>query len=169
MFWQISAFTFLIKQKNVKLFFYIWLDFKKVTANDNKERGVVVTRNTRPPPPPPPPLTDLLRPFPCFAVRSSSAHEGKLIIFERFHCSLTKTIELNWKLVKLIGKFEICSIEPTFVKLAPVSHFSDLLHNISKTSTVTHLFFFRSFHWYINDLRYILEKTTKIYWQKLEI
>ena len=30
-----------------------------------------------------------------FAVRSSSAHEGKIIIFERFQCSLTKTIQLN--------------------------------------------------------------------------
>ena len=34
----------------------------------------------------------VLRSFPCtcFAVRSSSAHEGKIIIFERFQCSLTK-------------------------------------------------------------------------------
>ena len=36
-----------------------------------------------------------LRSFPCFAVRSSSAHEGKIIIFERFHCSLTKIIQLT--------------------------------------------------------------------------
>ena len=33
-----------------------------------------------------------LRSFHRFAVRSSSAHEGKIIIFERFQCSLTKTI-----------------------------------------------------------------------------
>ena len=33
--------------------------------------------------------------FHRFAVRSSSAHEGKIIIFERFQCSLTKTIQLN--------------------------------------------------------------------------
>ena len=36
-----------------------------------------------------------LRSFYRFAVRSSSAHEGKIIIFERFKCSLTKTIQLN--------------------------------------------------------------------------
>ena len=30
-----------------------------------------------------------LRSFHCFAVCSSSAHEGKIIVFERFHCSLT--------------------------------------------------------------------------------
>ena len=47
---------------------------------------------------------------PCFAVRSSSAHEGKIIIFKRFHCSLTKIIQLNRQLVKLIGKIEMCSI-----------------------------------------------------------
>ena len=43
--------------------------------------------------------------FHCFAVRSSSAHEGKIIIFDRFYCSLTKLCR-----VKLIGKIEICSI-----------------------------------------------------------
>ena len=36
-----------------------------------------------------------LRSFPCFAVRSSSAHEGKIITFDRFHCSMTKNIQLN--------------------------------------------------------------------------
>ena len=36
-----------------------------------------------------------LRSFHRFAVRSSSAHEGKIIIFERFQCFLTKTIQLN--------------------------------------------------------------------------
>ena len=51
-----------------------------------------------------------LRSFSCFAVRSSSAHEGKITILERFRCSLTKIIQLNWELVKLIGKIEICSI-----------------------------------------------------------
>ena len=50
-----------------------------------------------------------LRSFPCFAVRSSSAHEGNIIL-EIFRCSLTKIIQLNCQLVKLIGKFEICSI-----------------------------------------------------------
>ena len=51
-----------------------------------------------------------LRSFHRFAVRSSSAHEGKIIIFERFQCSLTKTIEVNWQLEKLIGQIKICSI-----------------------------------------------------------
>ena len=37
----------------------------------------------------------LLRSFPCFAVRSSSAHEVKIKIFERFQCSLTNIIQLN--------------------------------------------------------------------------
>ena len=37
----------------------------------------------------------ILRSFHRFAVRSSSAHEGKSIIFERFQCSLTETIQLN--------------------------------------------------------------------------
>ena len=37
----------------------------------------------------------LLRSFPCFAVRSSSVQEGKIIIFERFHCSLIKIVQLN--------------------------------------------------------------------------
>ena len=35
------------------------------------------------------------RSFHRIAVRSSSVHEGKIIIFERFQCSLTKTIQLN--------------------------------------------------------------------------
>ena len=48
--------------------------------------------------------------IPLFCSGSSSAHEGKIIIFERFHCSLTKIIQLNCQLVKLIGKIEICSI-----------------------------------------------------------
>ena len=60
-----------------------------------------------------------LRSFPYFAVRSSSAHEGKIIIFERFHCSLTKIIQLIWELVKLIGKFETCSIQANFYKTRP--------------------------------------------------
>ena len=42
-----------------------------------------------------PHFAQLLRSFYRFAVRSSSAHEGKIIIFERFQCSLTKTIQLN--------------------------------------------------------------------------
>ena len=33
--------------------------------------------------------------IPCFAVRSSSAHVGKIVILERFHCSLTKLINLD--------------------------------------------------------------------------
>ena len=36
-----------------------------------------------------------LRSFHRFAVGSSFAHEGKIIIFERYQCSLTKTIQLN--------------------------------------------------------------------------
>ena len=40
-------------------------------------------------------VTLSLRSFHRFAVRSSSAHEGKIIIFEKFQCSLTKTIQLN--------------------------------------------------------------------------
>ena len=43
--------------------------------------------------------------FHCFAVRSSSAHEDKIIIFDKFYCSLTKLCK-----IKLIGKIEICSI-----------------------------------------------------------
>ena len=34
----------------------------------------------------------LLRSFPHFALRSSSAHEGKIIIFERFQCFFTNII-----------------------------------------------------------------------------
>ena len=45
-----------------------------------------------------------LRSFPCFAVRSSSAHGGKIVFFERFHCSLTKVIQLNWQLEKINRK-----------------------------------------------------------------
>ena len=59
-----------------------------------------------------------LRWFSCSAVRSSSAHEGKIIVFERFHCSL-KSIQLNWELVKLVGKFEICSVFANFCKTRP--------------------------------------------------
>ena len=40
-------------------------------------------------------LYHILRSFPCFAVQSSSAHEDKIIISERFHCSLTNIIQLN--------------------------------------------------------------------------
>ena len=40
-------------------------------------------------------ITQYLRSFHPFAVHSSSGHEGKIIIFERFQCSLTKTIRLN--------------------------------------------------------------------------
>ena len=36
-----------------------------------------------------------LKVIPCSAVRSSSAHVGKIIIFERFHCSLKNLIKLN--------------------------------------------------------------------------
>ena len=32
-----------------------------------------------------------LRSLPCFAVRNSCAHGRKVVIFKRFHCSLTKT------------------------------------------------------------------------------
>ena len=60
-----------------------------------------------------------LRSFHRFAVRGSSAHEGKIIIFERFQCSLSKTIQLNRQLVKLIGKIEICSISANFCKTRP--------------------------------------------------
>ena len=56
------------------------------------------------------PLNPLLRSFPRFALCSSSAHTGKIIIFERFQCSLTSVIQSNWHLVKLIGKIEISSI-----------------------------------------------------------
>ena len=66
-----------------------------------------------------PTWTVTLRSFPCFSVRSSSAHEGKIIIFERFQCSLTNIIQLNWHLVKLIGKIEICLIEANFCKTRP--------------------------------------------------
>ena len=41
----------------------------------------------------------LIKVIPCFAVHSSSVHEGKIIIFERFHSSLTKIIQLNCQLV----------------------------------------------------------------------
>ena len=48
-------------------------------------------------------------------------------------------------MVKLIGKMEIFWFKPAFVKLTPGSsekwaknvHFSDILHNISKTNLVT--------------------------------
>ena len=50
---------------------------------------------------------------------SCSAKEGKIIIFEIFHCSLTKIVQLNLELVKLIGKFEICSIEANFCETRP--------------------------------------------------
>ena len=49
-------------------------------------------------------------------MRSSSARERKIIIFERFHCSLENIIQLNWQLVKLIRKIEICSIWVNFCK-----------------------------------------------------
>ena len=42
--------------------------------------------------------SDLLRSFPCLAVGSSSAHKGKVIIFERFQCSLTNNIYFKIKL-----------------------------------------------------------------------
>ena len=64
-----------------------------------------------------------LRSFHCFAVRSS-AHGGKIIIFERFHCSLTNIIQFNWQLVKIIRKIEICLIWANFCELV---HFSDIL------------------------------------------
>ena len=48
--------------------------------------------------------------IPHFAVRSSSAHEGKIIILERFNCSLTSILQLKGQLIKLIGNIEICSI-----------------------------------------------------------
>ena len=41
-----------------------------------------------------------LRSFACFTMRSSSAHEGKIIFFERFHCSYTVKLrigKINWK------------------------------------------------------------------------
>ena len=45
-----------------------------------------------------------LKSFLCFAVRSSSAHEGKIVIFDKLHCSLTKIMQfkliigkINWK------------------------------------------------------------------------
>ena len=50
---------------------------------------------------------------------SFSAHEGKIVIFEKFHCSLTNIIWLNWHLVKLIRKIEICSISANFCKTHP--------------------------------------------------
>ena len=37
-------------------------------------------------------------------------HECKIIIFKRFHCSLTTIIQLGWQLVNLVGNIEICSI-----------------------------------------------------------
>ena len=40
-------------------------------------------------------LDKVLRSLHRFAVRNSSAHGGKIIIFEIFQCSLTKTIQLN--------------------------------------------------------------------------
>ena len=36
-----------------------------------------------------------LRSLPCFAVRNSCAHGRKVVIFKRFHCSLTKLIQLS--------------------------------------------------------------------------
>ena len=100
--------------------------------------------------------------------------EGKIIILERFCCSLTKIIQLNCKLVKLIGKIEICSLLANFCKLAPGPlgkwaknvHFSDNLHNIPKQVRWPLIF---SDHFIgINDLRSL--KTLKIiYRPKLEI
>ena len=63
------------------------------------------------------------RSFPCFAVRSFSAHKSKVIIFKRFHCSLTKIRQLNWQLVKLIGKLQISSIWTNFCKTRPMLPF----------------------------------------------
>ena len=40
-------------------------------------------------------LHERLRSFPRFALRSSSVHEGKIIIFERFQSSLTIITQLN--------------------------------------------------------------------------
>ena len=63
----------------------------------------------------------MLRSFPRFALHSSSANEDKIIIFDRFQCSLANIIQLNRHLVKLIGKIEICSIQANLCKLAPGS------------------------------------------------
>ena len=40
-------------------------------------------------------VNDLKSHSPVCAVRSYSAHESKIIVFERFHCSLTKINQLN--------------------------------------------------------------------------
>ena len=54
-----------------------------------------------------------LRYFPCFAVRSSSAHEGKIIIFERFHCPFTKITQLNWQFnIRSIFKSKLLQNSP---------------------------------------------------------
>ena len=107
--------------------------------------------------------SDFKRSFHCFTVRSSSALEDKIIIFERFHCSLTKIIQLNYQLITLIGKIEICSIWVNFsVKIIPGPP-----PKISKNRPFQWYFaqyllsklddphFFHLFHWQVNDLKYL--------------
>ena len=83
--------------------------------------------------------------FVCFFIQKRETvfkviPEGKIIIFERFQCFLTKTIQLNCQVLKLIGKIEICSILANFCKTRPrlpseneqkTAHFRDISNNIS--------------------------------------